>query len=183
MRLSRVSCRPAAGPEARRRSSAPAEGGILLRHIRSFVLLGAILAQTALVPPVLATGVSAGVAGDSSTIGQVDAESGNARRGRELRYPDAALTSGPPRFVHQTTNNCAFASAAMLIDKWTGGAIRPSQNDMRAASGVPQTDGVGFSQLSRAVAAVTGLDMRFSPRGGDALTWDELLARLAKGAG
>jgi hypothetical protein len=30
---------------------------------------------------------------------------------------------------------------------------------------------------------VTRIDMRFSPRGGDALTWDELMARLAKGAG
>lgn len=155
----------------------------MLRHIRSFVLLGAVLAQTALVPPALAAGVPAGVAGDSPTIGLVDADPGFAQRGRQLRYPDAALTSGPPRFVHQATNNCAFASVAMLIDKWTGGAVRPSQNDMRAASGVPQTNGVGFSQLSRAVAAVTRIDLRFSPRGGDALTWDELLARLAKGAG
>lgn len=155
----------------------------MLRHIRSFVLLGAVLAQTALVPPALAVGAPAGVVGDSPAVGLVDTDPVFAKRGRDLKYPDAALTSEPPRFVHQTWNNCAFASASMLIDKWTGGALRPSQDDMRAASGVPQTDGVGFSQLSRAVAAVTKMDMRFSPRGGDALTWDELMSRLAKGAG
>ena len=142
-----------------------------------------MLAQAALVPPALATGVPTGVAGDSPSTGLLDNDRGFDQRGRGLRYPDAAVTAGPPRFVHQKTNNCAFASAAMLIDKWTGGAVRPSQSQLRAASGVPVTDGVGFSQLARAVAAVTRIDMRFSPRGRDALTWDELLARLAKGAG
>jgi hypothetical protein len=155
----------------------------LLRHLRSFVLVGAVLAQAALVPSALAAGLPAGVDSDSPTIGLLDSKTGFDQRARDLKYPDAALTSAPPRFVHQTLNNCAFASASMLIDKWTGGTVRPSQNEMRAASGVPQTDGVTFSQLSRAVASVTRIDMRFSPRGRDALTWDELMARLAKGAG
>lgn len=101
----------------------------------------------------------------------------------DLRYPEAPLEAYRPRFVRQTGKNCAFASAAMLLDKWTRGALRPSQARLRAASRVPDTEGVNFAALSRAVARVTDVDLRYSPNGGDPLTWPALLSRLARGGG
>lgn len=99
----------------------------------------------------------------------------------DLRYPPAPTTTYRPRFVRQTGKNCAFASAAMLIDKWTAGGQRPAQERLRRASRVPGTQGVNFAELSRAVARVTGIDLRHSPGGGDPLTWEALLSRLERG--
>jgi hypothetical protein len=99
----------------------------------------------------------------------------------DLRYPPAPTDGYRPRFVRQTGKNCAFASAAMLIDKWTGGQHRPAQERLRRASRVPNSQGVSFAELSRAVARVTGIDLRHSPGGGDPLTWDALLSRLERG--
>lgn len=99
-----------------------------------------------------------------------------------LVYPPAPQEQRSPRLVRQTRNNCAFASVAMLVDKWTDGELQPDQASLRQASGVP--DGpVGFRALGRAVAAVTGIDLRWSPNGGDRLTWDDVLLRLANGGG
>ncbi|HUG48898.1 MAG TPA: hypothetical protein VMP67_10865 [Candidatus Limnocylindria bacterium] len=101
----------------------------------------------------------------------------------DLRYPPAPAGSHRPRFVAQTGKNCAFASAAMLLDKWTDGRLRPNQLRLRLASRVPSSQGVSFAELSRAVGRVTGVGLRYSPGGGDPLTWDALLARLARGGG
>jgi hypothetical protein len=99
----------------------------------------------------------------------------------DLRYPPAPTDGYRPRFIRQTGKNCAFASAAMLIDKWTGGRHRPAQERLRRASRVPASQGVSFAELSRAVARVTGIELRYSPGGGDPLTWDALLSRLERG--
>ncbi|MDQ3937880.1 MAG: hypothetical protein M3253_04270 [Chloroflexota bacterium] len=132
-----------------------------------------MLAEVVLVQPVLATGATPYVAAPPPVS---DAAA------PKLVYPPAPTNSGSPRFVRQTRNNCTFASVAMLLDKWTDGAIRPDQASLRAASGVP--DGpVGFRQLARAVATVTGVELRFSPYGGDRMTMEDLLGRLANGGG
>ena len=99
----------------------------------------------------------------------------------DLKRPAASLSSRRPRFVHQSLNNCAFASAAMLVDKWTGGQRRPDQNRMRTASRAPRTGGVGMSQLARGMQSVTGMRVLYSPGGGDPLTWNGLMSRLGKG--
>jgi hypothetical protein len=99
----------------------------------------------------------------------------------ELNRPPGPVGSYRPRFVHQTQNNCAFASAAMLIDKWTGGDKRPAQDRLRAASGVSTTEGVGMSQLARAVQKATQLKLLWSPGGGDPMNWDALMGRLSRG--
>jgi hypothetical protein len=99
----------------------------------------------------------------------------------DLKRPAASLSSRRPRFVHQSQNNCAFASAAMLVDKWTGGQRRPDQNRMRTASRAPRSGGVGMSQLARGMQSVTGMRVLWSPSGGDPLTWNGLMARLGKG--
>ena len=101
----------------------------------------------------------------------------------DLRRPDPPLSSPTPGFVRQTGKNCAFASAAMLLDKWTAGGQRPSQYRLRAASRVPATKGVGLAAVALAVARVNRIDLRYSPGGGDPLTWDGLLGRLARGGG
>jgi hypothetical protein len=101
----------------------------------------------------------------------------------DLRRPDPPLNSRTPRFVRQTGKNCAFASAAMLLDKWTSGAQRPSQLRLRAASRVPATKGVGLAAVARSVGRVSKIELRYSPGGGDPLTWGQLLSRLERGGG
>ncbi|CAN5578766.1 hypothetical protein BH23CHL6_BH23CHL6_00020 [soil metagenome] len=103
--------------------------------------------------------------------------------GADLRYPEGPTGSYRPRHVRQTGKNCAFASASMLLDKWTGGKARPSQSRMRTASRVPASEGVSFGELSRAVGRVSGFDLRYSPGGGDPMTWNQLLSRLTRGGG
>lgn len=99
----------------------------------------------------------------------------------DLRRPEPPTDAYRPRFVRQTGKNCAFASAAMLIDKWTSGTDRPAQERLRRASRVPDHKGVNFAELSRAVGRATGIDLRYSPGGGDPLTWPALLSRLERG--
>ena len=140
----------------------------MLRHKRLAVLL--LLAVACLALP--STG-AVGRSGEHSTA-----------RPARLAYPDAPRLDYSPRLVHQLYNNCAFASAEMLIDKWTEGRRRAPQQTLRRVTGIAPVDGgPTLAQLRRAVARTSGVDMRWSPHGGDALTWHELLARLEDGGG
>jgi hypothetical protein len=105
-------------------------------------------------------------------------------RAERIAYPSAPRAGYRARHVRQLLNNCAFASAQMLVDKWTTGRRSAPQQLLRRATGIPSADGgPTLGQLRRAVAKVSGIDMRWSPSGGDPMTWPELLARLENGGG
>ena len=82
-----------------------------------------------------------------------------------------------PQRVWQMKKNCVWAAGAMLLDKWTHGNIRVSQSRLRRASH-DKKGGSSLYDLSRGVAAVTGIRMRFSPGYGDTMSWWQLLDRL-----
>ncbi|MGZ8528616.1 MAG: hypothetical protein ACXWWR_07460 [Candidatus Limnocylindrales bacterium] len=82
-----------------------------------------------------------------------------------------------PHRVWQMKKNCVWAAGAMLLDKWTHGGSRVSQSVLRRASH-DKKGGSSLYDLSRGVAAVTGIRMRFSPGYGDTMTWWQLLDRL-----
>lgn len=92
--------------------------------------------------------------------------------------------SGPytPRQVWQTRDNCVFAAGAMLIDKWTHGRLRVSQGRLRKSSGDDE-GGATFRELARGTASSTGIRLRWSPAGGDPMTWWQLLDRLERHGG
>ena len=101
--------------------------------------------------------------------------------------PEAPAPGYTPRFVTQTDerppwNDCLWASGVMLLDKWTHGRLTPQREALRRSSG----DGVGgsrFSDLARAISRQYGWRPKFSPDGGERLTWNDLLERLASGGG
>jgi hypothetical protein len=156
-----------------------------VRRLRSSFLVALVLGVAISAPA--ASGSTSGQLSDRSVpsgSGLVSDRAGDSRVSvGDLVYPEAPGGRYRPRFVRQTGKNCAFASAAMLLDKWTGGDMRASQAKLRTASRVPSDQGVSFATLSRAVARVTGVDLRYSPDGGDRLTWNDLLSRLARGGG
>ena len=157
-----------------------------LRRLQLPLLVVALLLGQAVTAPPLSAAGQRSTAPSSASSGLLMADDGREdRRGgsADLRYPAGPVGSYRPRFVGQTGKNCAFASAAMLLDKWTGGRQRPNQARLRLASRVPASIGVSFAELSRAVARVSGMDLRYSPRGGDPLTWNQLMSRLARGGG
>jgi hypothetical protein len=96
--------------------------------------------------------------------------------------PAPASGAYTPRLVWQTRDNCVFASGQMLLDKWTHGHLRISQGRLRKASGDDE-GGAGFRDLARGIARTTGVRLRWSPSGGDPLTWWQLLDRLERGGG
>jgi hypothetical protein len=101
--------------------------------------------------------------------------------------PEAPLPGYTPRFVTQTDeappwDDCLWASAAMLLDKWTHGRIQVDRQRLRRASG-DFTAGSSFADLGRAVSRMYGWRPRSSPSGGDRMTWNDLLQRLADGGG
>lgn len=153
-----------------------------MRRLRHSVLVALLLGATISVP---ATGKPTGQLpawSEPTGSGLLSDRTGASRSAlSDLAHPESPSGRYRPRFVRQTGKNCAFASAAMLLDKWTGGDIRPSQARLRTASRVPNDQGVSFATLSRAVGKVTGVDLRYSPDGGDRLTWNDLLSRLERG--
>jgi hypothetical protein len=154
-----------------------------VRHVVAPLVLVLLLVLAAPPAVVVAAELPRQSAGDPAASALFLPASAEEQRAgpADLRYPPAPTDGYRPRFVRQTGKNCAFASAAMLIDKWTGGKHRPAQERLRRASRVPSSQGVSFAELSRAVARVTGIDLRHSPGGGDPLTWDALLSRLERG--
>ena len=99
--------------------------------------------------------------------------------------PPRPLPGYKARFVTQTDQrpfiDCLWASGAMLLDKWTNGDRRITHQRLRALSG----DTSGGSQFRNMKVAFDklGFGFRYSPDGGDPMTWSQLLTRLAKGSG
>src|SRR4051812_40059074 len=99
--------------------------------------------------------------------------------------PPRPLPGYRPTFVTETDTrpwtDCLWASGAMLLDKWTNGDVRATRQQLRAASG-DMKGGSQFRDMKIAFAKY-GFNLRFSPDGGERLTWAQLLSRLGKGAG
>ncbi|HEU0242795.1 MAG TPA: hypothetical protein VFQ75_02745 [Candidatus Limnocylindrales bacterium] len=99
--------------------------------------------------------------------------------------PPRPLPGYRPAFVTETDTrpwtDCLWASGAMLLDKWTNGDVRVTRQQLRAASG-DSHGGSRFRDMKIAFAKY-GFNLRFSPDGGESLTWSQLLHRLGKGAG
>jgi hypothetical protein len=99
--------------------------------------------------------------------------------------PPRPLPGYKARFVTQTDQrpfvDCLWSSGAMLLDKWTNGDRQITHQRLRALSG----DTRGGSQFRDMRVAFDKLDFAFkySPDGGDPMTWNQLLTRLSKGAG
>ncbi len=101
-----------------------------------------------------------------------------------VRPPAPDRDSPTPHFVTETNDKkwdgCEWASAAMLIEKWTG--ERVDRRALRAAANVAK-GGSSLRDVTRGTSALLDLHIRFSPDGGDPMTWRQLLARLADGGG
>jgi hypothetical protein len=99
--------------------------------------------------------------------------------------PPRPLPGYKARFVTQTDQrpfiDCLWASGAMLLDKWTNGDRQITHQRLRALSG----DASGGSQFRNMRVAFDklGFGFKYSPDGGDPMTWNQLLTRLSKGAG
>ena len=99
--------------------------------------------------------------------------------------PPRPLPNYRPAFVTETDErpwkDCLWASGAMLLDKWTNGDLTRTHQQLRRLAG----DRLGGSTLEdlHAAYARLGINLRFSPDGGERITWTSLLRRLAKGAG
>lgn len=101
------------------------------------------------------------------------------------REPHRPLPGYRPDFVTERERgpwtDCLWASASMLIDKWTAGRVTVSKDRLRSLSG-DRHKGSNFNDLARALRKV-GLPSRWSPEGGDFVTWRELQRRLKAGGG
>lgn len=101
-----------------------------------------------------------------------------------VRPPAPDRDSPTPHFVTETNDtkwdDCEWASAAMLIEKWTGDQV--DRRALRAAANVAK-GGSSFRDVTRGTDYLLNLHLRYSPGGGDPMTWRQLLARLADGGG
>jgi hypothetical protein len=90
-----------------------------------------------------------------------------------------------PRFVTEREagrwEDCVWASAAMLVDKWTAGRLIVSKDRLRKLSG-DRKGGSSLELVGRVLRQI-GLPARTSPFGGASVTWPDLRARLAAGGG
>jgi hypothetical protein len=99
--------------------------------------------------------------------------------------PSRPIAGHHPRFVTEREagrwQDCLWASASMLVDKWTAGKVLISRDALRRLSG----DRTGGSNLDHLVVALhrIGLTARTSPNGGSRMTWASLRERLAAGGG
>ena len=98
--------------------------------------------------------------------------------------PRATDPSYRPAHVTETDeqvwNDCTWASAAMWIDKLTGGAVKVDREALRTASG-DRTGGSSLDDVVRGARNLLGLDLRAARA--EHLTVDGLLERLASGGG
>jgi hypothetical protein len=99
--------------------------------------------------------------------------------------PPRPLPGYRPAFVTETDvrpwKDCLWASGAMFLDKWTNGRLKLTHQELRAASG-DTSGGSQFRDLRKALAKYD-FRLKYSPDGGDPVTWGQLLRRLEKGAG
>ena len=77
--------------------------------------------------------------------------------------------------------DCIWAAAAMLLDKWTSGSRIIGRERLRALSG-DHEGGSNLGDVQRAFARA-GLDLATSPGGGASIGWSTLLRRLGSGGG
>jgi hypothetical protein len=106
--------------------------------------------------------------------------------------PAPAFALEPPRplpgyraaFVTEVdggaVQDCLWASVSMLLDKWTNGDVSESRQRLRRLSG--DRGGSNFGDVKIAFDRL-GMPFRYSPDGGDRMTWSMLLGRLSHGAG
>ena len=102
------------------------------------------------------------------------------------REPHRPLPNYHPDFVTQrdgggTTADCLWASASMLVEKWTAGRMTISKDRLRRLSG-DMKKGSNFNDLTPVLKEL-GLKPRWSPEGGDYVTWSGLRDRIRKGGG
>jgi len=99
--------------------------------------------------------------------------------------PPRPLPGYLPAFVTERESglweDCAWAAASMLLDKWTNGATTVNRERLRVLSGDLE-GGSNLANVQRAFAKL-GLTLRASPLGGESTTWPELLERLEQGGG
>jgi hypothetical protein len=107
--------------------------------------------------------------------------------------PAPASALEPPRplpghratFVTETDvrpwRDCLWASASMLLDKWTNGKLLVAHERLRRLSG-DQHGGSSFAEMQVAFRRL-GFDIPLSAGGDSTMTWSGLLARLRAGAG
>jgi hypothetical protein len=99
--------------------------------------------------------------------------------------PPRPLPDYRPAFVTETDErpwiDCLWASGAMLLDKWTSGEVTRTHQELRRLT----QDRRGGSTLEdlREAYGHLGIDLQFSPDGGERVTWSGLLRRLSNGAG
>ncbi len=102
------------------------------------------------------------------------------------RQPHRPLPHYHPDFVTQrergsSTADCLWASASMLVEKWTAGRITVSKDRLRRLSGDTKK-GSNFNDLAPVLRRL-GLKARWSPEGGEFVTWNEMRARIRAGGG
>jgi hypothetical protein len=99
--------------------------------------------------------------------------------------PPQPLPNYRPEFVTETDEHpwtdCLWASGSMLLDKWTNGDVTRTHQQLRKLAR-DHKGGSALADLHVAYARL-GIDLRFSPDGGERITWTTLLRRLEKGAG
>jgi hypothetical protein len=99
--------------------------------------------------------------------------------------PPRPSLSHHPRFVSEREagrwEDCVWASASMLVDKWTAGRLIVSKDRLRKLSG-DRKGGSSLELVGRVLRKI-GLPARTSPFGGASITWADLRARLAAGGG
>ena len=109
---------------------------------------------------------------------------GVAPRPAAALEPPRPLPGYRPEFVTETDTrpwvDCLWASAAMLLDKWTNGDVRVTHGKLRRLSG--DRGGSSFEDLQVAFRKL-GFDLPLDASGDSTLTWGQLLGRLRKGAG
>jgi hypothetical protein len=99
--------------------------------------------------------------------------------------PPRPLPGYRPTFVTERQPgpwvDCTWASAAMLLDKWTNGSMIVSRQRLRVLAKDP-TGGSSLADVRRSFARL-GVDLKWSPAGGERISWTTLLRRLGHGSG
>ena len=102
------------------------------------------------------------------------------------REPHRPLPNYHPEFITQregggSTADCLWASASMLVEKWSAGRITASKDRLRRMSGDTKK-GSNFDDLTPVLRKL-GLKAKWSPEGGEYVTWSGLRDRIRKGGG
>jgi hypothetical protein len=104
----------------------------------------------------------------------------------QAREPLRPLPGYRPSFATERDvpppwTDCLWASASMLLDKWTAGQVSVGHARLRELSR-DRSEGSNLADVAAAFDRL-GLALTYSPDGGDFITWPELLDRLRQGGG